>query len=818
MAPRIGLLAVCLLALVLLAYNFSSYTTLMETASTSHFASSSSAERRKHASAAAAHRALRLQKAAVGVGAHALRTDAALPAADSEDDTAEEDDDENDEDNEGEEEESSTSAATVGSVAAKATTASTSEDDSASTALAHGAAIATSILGSVAGTANAAAAAVSSVTQRLQANLPGSHAACRPVAPDWTQRPLNYVAPTLESATWPVNCDSDPAVRAAGGTALCAKVAKAARHREVVVTLLDDSAEDGHASDASALAAFLAAAPAQVLVVTRGDGAKATATAAVASAAAAATADASYAHFHIDTLSAGPVAALPSLALKYAVVGAVLNTGCGVLFAHVTTTWRDGAHVFGYLSRDTDLEAVTGGGLLSTGRVVSVDDGIMGWSRYAQSLAISGLSPHLFYAAATHEAAALAAFLQLTFSRPDNPSVRGPEGTTRDEMYELTQEAFGPAHDAKRSAGVSVRILPPTCFAVGTHGSVASTTPSKSGGGGGGGGGGIASYFGGNTNEILSSRAFEARPQVLRQGCAKVPIAADSPPARPLNWVVPKSEPEWPKREACESLGVQGLCTVLKSVAREREVLAAVSNKNIFHMLQLFVNGIKAANISNAMVVSLDDATEAWCKDRSVPTYKKKLVSRTGSTDNHATSGLKFKILVDFLSVGASVLLSDVDVIWLADPFGFLYKDTDVEGMTDGWDEPTSYGYNYNGGGYRVFARNSGMFYLQATHESNQMMKRLARRMEREGTWDQVRPLAPLRDEQRPHPSHPHEPRNPIWPKTTGRGRWASDLVTSLPLLCSHWPVPHARRPPTMRSSSTRPTAPTPPSACRRVS
>ena len=56
------------------------------------------------------------------------------------------------------------------------------------------------------------------------------------------------------------------------------------------------------------------------------------------------------------------------------------------------------------------------------------------------------------------------------------------------------------------------------------------------------------------------------------------------------------------------------------------------------------------------------------------------------------SSGLKFKILVDFLSIGCSVLLSDVDVIWLYDPFPMLYKDTDVEGMTDGWDEPTSYG------------------------------------------------------------------------------------------------------------------------------
>jgi len=36
------------------------------------------------------------------------------------------------------------------------------------------------------------------------------------------------------------------------------------------------------------------------------------------------------------------------------------------------------------------------------------------------------------------------------------------------------------------------------------------------------------------------------------------------------------------------------------------------------------------------------------------------------------------------------VLLSDVDVIWLSDPISKLYLDADVEGMTDGWDSPTS--------------------------------------------------------------------------------------------------------------------------------
>ncbi len=59
---------------------------------------------------------------------------------------------------------------------------------------------------------------------------------------------------------------------------------------------------------------------------------------------------------------------------------------------------------------------------------------------------------------------------------------------------------------------------------------------------------------------------------------------------------------------------------------------------------------------------------------------------------NHAVSGLKFKILQRFLSLGYSVLLSDVDIIFLQDPFPHLFKDSDVESMSDGWDNQTAYG------------------------------------------------------------------------------------------------------------------------------
>ena len=59
---------------------------------------------------------------------------------------------------------------------------------------------------------------------------------------------------------------------------------------------------------------------------------------------------------------------------------------------------------------------------------------------------------------------------------------------------------------------------------------------------------------------------------------------------------------------------------------------------------------------------------------------------------NHAVSGLKFKILQRFLKLGYAVLLSDVDIIVLRDPFDHLFKDSDVESMSDGWNNQTAYG------------------------------------------------------------------------------------------------------------------------------
>ena len=66
--------------------------------------------------------------------------------------------------------------------------------------------------------------------------------------------------------------------------------------------------------------------------------------------------------------------------------------------------------------------------------------------------------------------------------------------------------------------------------------------------------------------------------------------------------------------------------------------------------------------------------------------------AQKGVGSNHAVSGLKFRILRPILDMGFAVLLSDVDIVTLQNPFQHLHRDCDVEGMSDGWDNATAYG------------------------------------------------------------------------------------------------------------------------------
>jgi hypothetical protein len=151
-------------------------------------------------------------------------------------------------------------------------------------------------------------------------------------------------------------------------------------------------------------------------------------------------------------------------------------------------------------------------------------------------------------------------------------------------------------------------------------------------------------------------------------------------------------------------------------------------------MLDTFLQGISQAGVTNYVIVTLDAETQADLQARTFNAFHMPVpVSRSqaGTGDNHAISALKFGILRRFLSLGWAVLLSDIDVCVLQDPFKFLYRwgecviqgcgeyegrqgcqgvarretqhnsslpracslrDHDVEGMSDGFNADTAYG------------------------------------------------------------------------------------------------------------------------------
>ncbi|CAI9777821.1 unnamed protein product [Fraxinus pennsylvanica] len=140
------------------------------------------------------------------------------------------------------------------------------------------------------------------------------------------------------------------------------------------------------------------------------------------------------------------------------------------------------------------------------------------------------------------------------------------------------------------------------------------------------------------------------------------------------------------------------LAKLLAEVAVGKELIVALANSNVIAMLEVWFTSIKKVGIPNYLVVALDDAIVDFCKSNDVPVYKRdpdEVIDNVGKIGgNHAVSGLKFRILREFLQLGYSVLLSDVDIVYLQNPFDHLHRDSDVESMTDGHNNMPSYGYN----------------------------------------------------------------------------------------------------------------------------
>ena len=177
---------------------------------------------------------------------------------------------------------------------------------------------------------------------------------------------------------------------------------------------------------------------------------------------------------------------------------------------------------------------------------------------------------------------------------------------------------------------------------------------------------------------------------------------------------------------------------------------ALINDEGNYGMLRTWLDGVQKAGVKNYLVVAIDEKIAATMKRLGVPHWHREPKALAdNSRDNHGISAQKFHMLREFLVLGYSVLLSDVDIVTLADPFRHLYRDVDVEGLSDGFDEKTAYGWNDGiddpsmgwaryAQTMRIFVMNSGLFYMRPSHRTVSLMDKITSRLERNKEWDQA--------------------------------------------------------------------------------
>lgn len=135
---------------------------------------------------------------------------------------------------------------------------------------------------------------------------------------------------------------------------------------------------------------------------------------------------------------------------------------------------------------------------------------------------------------------------------------------------------------------------------------------------------------------------------------------------------------------------VDGNCELeayLQKIAPGKEVLVAISNFKLIlgeSMLNLWIEQVQKAGAKPWMVLAIDQDLYDHLTSRKLPVFliKQEIAAAQQNTgSNHAVSALKFGILAEFIKLGWSVLLSDVDIVTLSNPFEHLYRDRDIEGV-----------------------------------------------------------------------------------------------------------------------------------------
>jgi len=161
----------------------------------------------------------------------------------------------------------------------------------------------------------------------------------------------------------------------------------------------------------------------------------------------------------------------------------------------------------------------------------------------------------------------------------------------------------------------------------------------------------------------------------------------------------------------------------------------------------------KRLGVRNLLIAVLDEETAEYMRTTwpAVPTFRPEMKipsTQDGTHPANRVSTLKYDLLRKFIATGTGVLITDLDLVYVQNPFLHLHRDADIEGQTDGFSAEWSHGkfggirdttMGWGAGGLyaEVFTINVGCLYVRPTARSALLMARVAHRMAAEKGWDQ---------------------------------------------------------------------------------
>ena len=229
------------------------------------------------------------------------------------------------------------------------------------------------------------------------------------------------------------------------------------------------------------------------------------------------------------------------------------------------------------------------------------------------------------------------------------------------------------------------------------------------------------------------------------------------PPQSPQS--LPVSQ-RWTPESRRGAAGNEDLRRILRAVAPAGEVVVTLSTYSLVASgaLGAWVDDLRAAGVSSFVVFAIDDATRDAMVARDVPVWRAPSVATADDAiSNHGVSARKYALLREAVDLGYSPFLLDTDIAVMKNPLEHLHRDADVEAMSDGADDSRAYGdlqgdddpamgWSRYSQYWRMWALNSGCFYLRANERTRALLDDAATHLEHQKDWDQVRGLRPLKN------------------------------------------------------------------------